>query len=42
VGIDDVIVAVDGDCILVCRRGESERVRELLDRLQENGATEDL
>jgi mannose-1-phosphate guanylyltransferase len=40
VGVDDLIVAVDGGCVLVCRRGESERVRELLDLLQAEGNTE--
>ncbi|MDD3643114.1 MAG: sugar phosphate nucleotidyltransferase [Candidatus Krumholzibacteria bacterium] len=42
VGIDDIIVAVDGGCVLVCRKGESERVRDLLDRLRDTGNTEDL
>ena len=35
VGVDDVIVAVSGDNVLVCRRGESQRVREVLERLEE-------
>ncbi|MDD4858348.1 MAG: sugar phosphate nucleotidyltransferase [Candidatus Krumholzibacteria bacterium] len=31
VGVDDLIVAVDGKTVLVCRRGESQRVREITD-----------
>lgn len=40
IGVENVIVAVDGRCVLVCRRGESERVREILDRLEANDKTE--
>ncbi len=35
IGVDDVIVAVSGGRVLVCRKGESQRVREILDRLEE-------
>lgn len=42
VGIEDIIVAVDGRRVLVCRRGESQRVRELLDNLERKGKTEHL
>lgn len=40
VGIENIIVAVDGGRVLVCRRGESQRVRELLDGLERKGRTE--
>jgi hypothetical protein len=33
VGVDGLIVVVDGKNVLVCRRGESQRVREIADRL---------
>ena len=33
VGVDDIIVVVEGKTILVCRRGESQRVREIVGRL---------
>jgi mannose-1-phosphate guanylyltransferase len=33
VGVDDLIVVVEGKTILVCKRGESQRVREIVDRL---------
>ena len=42
VGVEGLIVAVEDGCVLVCRRGESERVRELLDRMQRQGRSEDL
>lgn len=34
VGVSDVIVVVDGGTVLVCRRGESERVREIVEALE--------
>lgn len=34
VGIDDCIVVVRGSTVLVCRRGASQRVREIIDRLK--------
>jgi mannose-1-phosphate guanylyltransferase len=37
VGVDDLIVVVDGKTVLVCRRGESQRVREIAVRF---GGTE--
>lgn len=40
VGVDDVIVVVDGGTVLVCRRGESQRVREITDALERNERTE--
>ena len=33
VGVDDLIVVVEGKSVLVCKRGESQRVREIVDRL---------
>ncbi len=33
VGVDDVIVVVEGKTVLVCKRGESQRVREIVDRM---------
>ena len=42
IGVDDIIVAVSGGCVLVCRKGESQRVREILDRLEENQKDESL
>jgi mannose-1-phosphate guanylyltransferase len=40
VGVDDIIVVVDGTTVLVCRRGESQRVREITDRLEQSGRNE--
>jgi mannose-1-phosphate guanylyltransferase len=34
VGVEDLIVVVDGKTVLVCRRGESQRVRELADEIE--------
>jgi mannose-1-phosphate guanylyltransferase len=34
VGVDDLVVVVDGGAVLVCRRGESERVREITESLE--------
>ncbi len=34
VGVDDVIVVVDGKTVLVCKRGDSQRVRELIDEME--------
>ncbi len=42
IGVDDVIVAVRGTRVLVCRRGESQRVREILDGLEKDGRKEHL
>ncbi len=33
VGVDGLIVVVDGKNVLVCKRGDSQRVREIADRL---------
>ncbi len=40
VGVDDIIVVVDGGTVLVCRRGESQRVREITDSLERNDRKE--
>jgi mannose-1-phosphate guanylyltransferase len=42
VGVEDLIVAVRGDRVLVCRRGDSQRVREILEILEEDGRQEHL
>ncbi len=42
IGVDDIIVAVSGGRVLVCRKSESQRVREILDRLEENDKKEHL
>jgi mannose-1-phosphate guanylyltransferase len=39
VGVDNIIVVVDGKNVLVCRRGESQRVREIAERLAEGRRT---
>lgn len=33
VGVDDLIVVVEGKNVLVCKRGESQRIREIVERL---------
>jgi mannose-1-phosphate guanylyltransferase len=33
VGVDDIIVVVEGKTVLVCKRGDSQRVREIVDRV---------
>lgn len=42
IGIDDIIVAVSGGRILVCKKGESQRVREILERLEKDEKKEHL
>lgn len=42
IGVDDIIVAVSGGRVLVCRKGESQKVREILDRLEEKDKKEHL
>lgn len=34
VGVDGIIVVVEGKTVLVCKRGDSQRVREVTDRLE--------
>lgn len=35
VGVDDLVVAVNDGTVMICRRGESQRVRELLEKIEE-------
>jgi mannose-1-phosphate guanylyltransferase len=37
VGVDDMIVVVEGSTVLVCRRGQSEKVRDLLESIEAKG-----
>ena len=40
VGIDGVIVVVDGNDVLVCKRGQSQMVREMLEKIKKDGRTD--
>ena len=40
VGVDNLIVVVEGKTVLVCRRGDSQRVREIIDRLEKKHRTD--
>lgn len=42
IGVDNIIVAVSGGRVLVCRKGESQKVREILDRLEKEDKKEHL
>ncbi len=37
VGLEDIIAVETPDAILLCKRGESQRVREIVDRLKQDG-----
>ncbi|MBN1163993.1 MAG: mannose-1-phosphate guanylyltransferase [Candidatus Krumholzibacteriota bacterium] len=37
VGIDNLIVVVDGEVVMICKRGDSQRVKELLDAMEAGG-----
>ncbi|MBN1884937.1 MAG: mannose-1-phosphate guanylyltransferase [Candidatus Krumholzibacteriota bacterium] len=37
VGVDDLVVVVEGSTVLVCRKGDSQRVRELIDAVGKAG-----
>ena len=37
IGIEDTIVVVKDGTVLICKKGESQRVRELIDKLEEDG-----
>ncbi len=37
VGLEDIIAVETPDAILLCKRGESQRVREIVDALKQNG-----
>ncbi|UCF06642.1 MAG: mannose-1-phosphate guanylyltransferase [bacterium] len=40
VGVDNLIVVVEGQTVLVCKRGQSERVRDLLESIETKGDAE--
>ncbi|MCK4236586.1 MAG: mannose-1-phosphate guanylyltransferase [Candidatus Krumholzibacteria bacterium] len=40
VGVEDLIVVVNGNIVLVCKRGQSQRVREVIESLEKKGATD--
>ena len=40
IGVDGLIVVVDGATVLVCRRGDSQRVREIIDLLEKKKRTD--
>lgn len=40
VGVEDLIVVVNGGTVLVCRRGQSQRIRELIESIEKKGAME--
>ena len=40
IGVEDIIVVVNGGTVLVCKRGQSQRVRELIEALEKTGADE--
>jgi mannose-1-phosphate guanylyltransferase / mannose-6-phosphate isomerase len=40
IGLEDVIVVETSDAILLARRGDSQRVREIVDRLKQRGSRE--
>jgi len=40
VGVENLIVVVEGRTVLVCRRGDSQRVREIIDRLEKKRCTD--
>jgi mannose-1-phosphate guanylyltransferase len=42
IGVDNIIVAVSGKRVLVCRKGESQRVREILEKLEKTERDEHL
>jgi mannose-1-phosphate guanylyltransferase len=39
-GVEDLIVVDTEDALLVCRRGDSQRVKELVDLLEKEGLTQ--
>ena len=40
IGVEELIVVVDGVDVLICKRGESQKVREILERFGKSGRTE--
>ena len=37
IGVEDIIVVVDGGTVLVCKRGQSQRVRDLVEAIEKKG-----
>jgi mannose-1-phosphate guanylyltransferase len=37
IGVENIMVVSDGNTVLVCKRGESERVREIVELVEEKG-----
>jgi mannose-1-phosphate guanylyltransferase len=40
IGVEDIIVVVNNGTVLVCKRGQSQRVRDLIDTLEQKGRNE--
>ena len=40
IGVEDLIIVVDGRTVLVCKRGQSQRVRELIESLERENKTD--
>ena len=40
IGVEDVIVVVDGSDVLVCKRGHSQKVRAILEEIEKDGRTD--
>jgi mannose-1-phosphate guanylyltransferase len=40
VGVEDMIVVVDGTDVLVCKRGHSQKVRSILEEIEKDGRTD--
>jgi len=40
VGVEDMIVVVDGTNVLVCKRGHSQKVKSILERIEKDGRTD--
>jgi mannose-1-phosphate guanylyltransferase len=40
IGIEDAVVVVNGSSVLVCKRGQSQKVREILEEIEKDGKTD--
>ena len=40
IGVEDIIVVVDRGTVLVCKRGQSQRVRDLIETIEKKGVNE--
>lgn len=40
VGVEDMIVVVDGTDVLICKRGHSQKVRNILEKIEKDGRTD--